>query len=116
MTINVQTVRAPDAKPVRCAKCGHRNAATEDRCAKCNGSLCVVCPQCGHSNQRNRSRCTECRARLHRRFWRLRYLYRMLPLPRWFTPLHAVGLVFLALVLYRILGYVANFTYTPPVE
>ncbi len=112
--MDAKTTETQAGEPVKCAKCGHKNPAGDDRCGRCNASLTVVCSECGHSNPRIRSRCTQCDTRLHRRFWRLRYHLPKVPfLPSAFGPLHLIIVVVALYVLYRLFRWLVDADFTP---
>jgi predicted amidophosphoribosyltransferase len=93
---------------VKCAKCGHWNENIQDACARCHASLYVDCGACGQTNPRHLSRCSACGERLHRKFWRLRYLMEKVPFLRGGVNLYLVGaFILLVLIVFVIVAKVA---------
>lgn len=96
---------------IRCAKCHHLNPPTAQFCEACEASLYIACLACDRMNPLSRSRCVACGYRLHRRFWRTRYLFKRVSWLRWvltIKPLYILFLVAIVLLFYFVIFGLAN--------
>jgi hypothetical protein len=97
---------------IRCAKCHHANPATVQFCGACEASLYIACRACDRMNPLSRSRCLACGHRLHRRFWRIRFLLKRVRWLRWILTIKPLYILFLAAVLlfvYILITWVGSF-------
>lgn len=98
---------------VLCAKCEHLNPASNETCSRCGAHLYLTCPKCGHANRRVSSRCTHCGMRLHRSFWQ--HWRRRFASGRFkITPLQIGLAIVVALVVYKIIVMLAEYSPAPP--